>query len=115
MDSLRAIPFDPASDVPLYQQLYLHLRRAILSGELKGRTKLPSTRSLAEDLNLSRNTILTAYRQLTAEGYLESIEGSGSFVVHTLPDDLLAPPEHGLSARAMPVAPRQPRLSEHAR
>ena len=70
MDRLRAIAFQPTSDVPLYQQLYMHLRRAILSGELKGGIKLPSTRALAEDFKLSRNTALNAYRQLTAEGYL---------------------------------------------
>ena len=115
MDSLRAIPFDPASNVPLYQQLYVHLRRAILCGELKGGTKLPSTRALAEDFKLSRNTVLTAYRQLTAEGYLEGIEGSGSFVVHTLPDDLLTPPEDVISAEAPSLAAHQPQLSEHAR
>ena len=115
MDSLRAIPFDATSDVPLYQQLYIHLRRAILCGELKGGTKLPSTRALAEDFKLSRNTVLTAYRQLTAEGYLEGIEGSGSFVVHTLPDDLLTPPEDVMSAEASSVAARHPQLSKHAR
>lgn len=115
MDRLRAIAFQPTSDIPLYQQLYIHLRSAILSGELKGGTKLPSTRALAEDFNLSRNTVLNAYRQLTAEGYLESIEGSGSFVVHNLPDDLLTPPEDVISADPLPVATRQLRLSERAR
>ena len=87
--------FHPDPDVPLYQALYTHLRAAILSGELQGGMKLPSTRSLAEELNISRNTVLNAYRQLLAEGYLEGKEGSGTFVVHVLPEQLLAAPSVG--------------------
>jgi GntR family transcriptional regulator/MocR family aminotransferase len=51
-------PFRPNSTAPLYQALYVHLRVAILSGELKGGMKLPSTSALAEELNISRNTVL---------------------------------------------------------
>ena len=69
-------PFHPDSNAPLYQELYTHMRAAILSGELKDGMKLPSTRALAEELNISRNTVLNAYRQLLAEGYLESRESS---------------------------------------
>ena len=115
MDSLHAASFTPGADTPLYQQLYLHLRRAILSGELKGGTKLPSTRALADDFNLSRNTVLTAYRQLTAEGYLEGVEGSGSFVVHVLPEELLTASK---SSAAKPIEATNKRplnLSKHAR
>src|SRR5688572_22769448 len=60
-------PFRPALDRPLYQQLYSHMRTAILSGELKGGTKLPSTRALGDELGVSRNTIINAYAQLMAE------------------------------------------------
>lgn len=80
------------SNVPLYQALYTHMRAAILSGELMGGMKLPSTRALAEELNVSRNTVLNAYRQLLAEGYLEGREGSGTFVAHVLPELLLSAP-----------------------
>src|ERR671931_1862186 len=84
--------FQPDSKIPLYQALYTHLRAAILSGELKSGMKLPSTRALADELNISRNTVLTAYRQLLAEGYLDSSKGSGTFVAHVLPDLLLTAP-----------------------
>ncbi len=84
--------FRPDTHVPLYQALYSHIRAAILSGELTAGMKLPSTRALAEELNISRNTVLNAYRQLLAEGYLESKEGSGTFVAHILPEQLLMTP-----------------------
>jgi GntR family transcriptional regulator/MocR family aminotransferase len=113
----RDNPFRPATDAPLYQQLYTHMQAAILSGELKGGTKLPSTRALADELSISRNTVLNAYGQLMAEGYLESVEGSGTFVAQVLPDLLLTTP----GRRRAPTAGRRgaesrpPRLSERAR
>src|SRR5512145_3359870 len=92
MTILKGTLFRPDSSAPLYQALYTHIRAAILSGELTRGTKLPSTRALAEELNISRNTVLNAYRQLLAEGYLEGKEGSGTFVAHVLPEFLLAAP-----------------------
>ncbi|HZM23564.1 MAG TPA: PLP-dependent aminotransferase family protein, partial [Anaerolineales bacterium] len=115
MSSLGETPFAPTSDAPLYQQLYTHMRAAILHGELKGGTKLPSTRALADEFNISRNTVLNAYRQLTAEGYLESVEGSGSFVVHVLPDLLLAPSKLDVVAENRGTESGQVNLSEHAK
>src|SRR5512142_629453 len=97
MATFKGNPFHLDSDVPLYQALYVHMRAAILSGELKGGMKLPSTRALAEELNVSRNTVLNAYRQLLAEGYLESNEGSGTFVARILPEHLLTAPEQRTS------------------
>jgi GntR family transcriptional regulator / MocR family aminotransferase len=93
MTIFRHPPFQPDSNAPLYQALYAHMRAAILSGELMGGMKLPSTRALAEELNISRNTVLNAYRQLLAEGYLEGRAGSGTFVAHVLPELLLAVPD----------------------
>ncbi|MDC5805967.1 PLP-dependent aminotransferase family protein [Vibrio europaeus] len=59
-------------------------------GQLWGKgLKLPSTRKLAEELNLSRNTVIHAYEQLHAEGYLESRVGSGYFVALELPDQFV--------------------------
>ncbi len=52
--------------------------------------KLPSTRQLAQDLKLSRNTVIHAYDQLHAEGYLESKAGSGYFVSLELPDQFVS-------------------------
>ncbi|MFK8022545.1 MAG: PLP-dependent aminotransferase family protein [Ilumatobacter sp.] len=56
------------------------LREAIRSGRLDADSSLPSSRSLAADLGVSRSTVVAAYEQLTAEGYLESAHGSGTRV-----------------------------------
>lgn len=102
---------------PLYQQLYLHLRTAILSGELPGGRKLPSTRALADELAVSRNTVLNAYEQLTAEGYVEGMEGSGTFVANILPEQLLTTPKSHVPATTQPqgAAAPAPILSQRAR
>jgi GntR family transcriptional regulator/MocR family aminotransferase len=118
MAIFRDNPFHPIPETPLYQALYRHMRAAILSGELKDGMKLPSTRALADELNVSRNTVLNAYRQLLAEGYLESREGSGTFVAHVLPDLLLTAP-HPASRTPKPVPPpraesTRPSFSERA-
>lgn len=72
----------------LYQQLYAGLRQAILQGRLRAGVRLPSTRELATALQLSRNTVMAAFEQLVAEGYLESRVGDGTYVSSALPDDL---------------------------
>jgi GntR family transcriptional regulator / MocR family aminotransferase len=113
MTIFNTAPFRPEHDTPLYQQLYSHMRAAILSGELKGGTKMPSTRALGDELGLSRNTILTAYAQLTAEGYLESVTGSGTFVARVLPESLLTTPRRP-SASARSSKPHAPRFSKNA-
>src|SRR5262245_41445471 len=95
-------PFLAMPDMPLYQQLYDHLRAAILSGQLKVGLKLPSTRGLADELSISRNTVLTAYEQLMAEGYLETVEGSGTFVAPVLPDLMLTTPDRTVSTATQP-------------
>ncbi len=55
-----------------------------------GGTRLPSSRALANALNVSRTTVFEAYQQLLFEGYLEGRRGSGTFVARTVPDALLA-------------------------
>ena len=91
-----AIALDRSSSTALYRQLYDQLRDAILSGRLPPGTRLPSTRELAGDLDLARNTVLNAFEQLYAESYLERRVGDGTYVSPQLPDDLLcvkpAPP-----------------------
>jgi GntR family transcriptional regulator / MocR family aminotransferase len=84
-------------NLPLHQKLYEELRRAILEGRLLPRQKLPSTRSLAQSLEISRSTVTQSYEQLLSEGYLETIVGSGTFVGAQLPDDLLRAPSVELS------------------
>ena len=84
-------PPDVGLPAALYRQLYQNLRVAILSGRLKRGSRLPSTRELAVSLNVSRNTVLNAFEQLLAEGYLESAPASGTFVSLHLPTGERAP------------------------
>ncbi|PYS93134.1 MAG: PLP-dependent aminotransferase family protein [Acidobacteria bacterium] len=83
------VSLNGANGAPLYRQLYDELRTAILSGQLRAGTRLPSTRELAADLRVSRNTVLNAFEQLLAEGYVEGQVGSGTYVSRSLPDELL--------------------------
>ncbi|MDP3628209.1 MAG: PLP-dependent aminotransferase family protein, partial [Hydrogenophaga sp.] len=71
--------------LPLHRQLYEALRRALLDGKLAAGERLPSSRDLAQDLNLSRNTVVAAINQLTVEGYLLSQVGSGTYVAESVP------------------------------
>jgi GntR family transcriptional regulator/MocR family aminotransferase len=58
------------------------LREAVRSGRLLPGTRLPSSRALAQDLGLARNTVAHAYGQLVAEGWLEARQGAGTRVAH---------------------------------
>ena len=69
---------------PLFIQLYSEICRLILTRRLTSGTKLPGSRALAADLELSRTTVLSAYEQLEAEGYIEARRGAGVFVVDGL-------------------------------
>src|SRR5690348_12412373 len=86
---LGVLSVDPESPVPVYRQLYTGLRDAILKGQLASGTQLPSTRALAAELGFARGTVLNAYEQLLAEGYVEGDMGSGTYVARELPDELL--------------------------
>jgi DNA-binding transcriptional MocR family regulator len=77
-------------DGALYQRLYRGLRAAILDGRLPPRVRLPSTRSLASEMRVSRNVVVAAFAQLLGEGYIEGRVGSGTYVSATLPDSAVA-------------------------
>lgn len=94
-----------AGDASLQAQLYAAIRRAVLSGELTTGERLPSSRALAADLGLGRNTVMAAMERLAAEGYLESRRGAGLFVAADLPSEGIAgrparQPETVLSRRS---------------
>lgn len=74
----------------LSNQIFSQLRDSILCGTLPAGTRLPSTRTLAEDLGVSRVTVIRSYRQLAGEGYLIGDVGSGTRVTENLPDLLLS-------------------------
>lgn len=65
---------------PLYDQLTRALKASILDGRIAAGTQLPPTRELADELELSRTTVLAAYEQLRAEGFIDGRVGSGSYV-----------------------------------
>ncbi|MDP4089448.1 MAG: PLP-dependent aminotransferase family protein [Bacillota bacterium] len=65
---------------PLYTQLYEYIKTSILEEDIKSGEKLPSIRTLSKHLNISRNTVVTAYEQLLSEGYVSSQWRSGIYV-----------------------------------
>lgn len=84
-DQPLALPFDPAGIVldrgrGLSLQLYQALRARVLDGRLSSGTRLPASRDLAKVLALSRNSVMRAYDQLYAEGYIETRVGDGTYV-----------------------------------
>lgn len=98
---------------PTYRQLGGALREAILDGRLRPGSRLPSTRDLARCYALARGTIVAAFEQMKAEGYLTGRTGSGTYVADILPDALLHARRAPRSMRATPHPVR--RLSEIAR
>jgi GntR family transcriptional regulator/MocR family aminotransferase len=95
------VSVDLSRPTALQAQLFEQIRNLILSGKLKPGTPLPASRGLAEQLGVSRNTVLLAYERLTAEGYLQAREAVGTFVSFELPERCLA-------ARAATPGPRAP-------
>jgi GntR family transcriptional regulator / MocR family aminotransferase len=104
---------DPQAARPLYRQIYEGYREAIVDGRLRAGQRLPSTRTLAGELGVSRMPVLNAFAQLLAEGYVECRVGAGSFVARSLPDaHATAPPRHAAgaapAARGRRLLPRRP-------
>lgn len=73
----------------LQVQIFEQIRGLILDGTLKTGAALPATRSLSEQLGLSRNTVTLAYSRLCDEGYIEMKESVGTFVSQQIPDAVL--------------------------
>jgi len=71
---------DEKSRMPIYEQITENVKRLIIQGVLLPEEKLPSVRSLAQELTINPNTIQKAYRELEREGYVISRPGKGSFV-----------------------------------
>lgn len=97
------------SPLPKNRQLYLLLRELILDGTLKSGGQLPTTRELARQLSLSRNTVMYAYEQLLAEGYVIARTGSGTYVADTCPEDSMSVEN---PAERLPPEKQEGRLSQ---
>lgn len=69
-----------ASSKPIYEQITCQIKAMILSGELAEGEQLPSIRALANSLRVSAITTKRAYADLEADGFIETVQGKGSFV-----------------------------------
>ncbi|MGH9365081.1 MAG: PLP-dependent aminotransferase family protein, partial [Thermoanaerobaculia bacterium] len=98
---LPVIGVDRAAAKPLYRQLYEGYRDAVVERRLRAGQRLPSTRSLAGELEISRIPVLSAFEQLLAEGYFESRIGSGTFVARSLPEEISRPARPAAERNAM--------------
>ncbi len=72
---------DSNSKIPVYEQIYIYIKKEIINGHLVTGEALPSSRALAESLQVSRSTVLMAYDQLLAEGYIETRPQKGCYVM----------------------------------
>jgi GntR family transcriptional regulator len=77
---------DPRSPTPLYAQIAARIRLAIAADELRPGDGLPSVRQLAGQLRINPATVVQAYRDLAAEGFVEMRQGAGTFV-HLVPTE----------------------------
>jgi GntR family transcriptional regulator/MocR family aminotransferase len=107
------ITLDEKCDEPLYRQIYETIRRSILSGGIPTGRQLPASRLLAKQLGVSRMTVLNAYEQLLAEGYIEGKMGAGTFVSAHLPEELLQASGIKLPERQEEPLTRKVILSEY--
>lgn len=80
MDPIFNLTLPPHGSRELASSLHRALRSAILDGRLHAGLRLPATRTLAESLKVSRNTVVAAYDLLLSEGYLEGRPGAGTYV-----------------------------------
>jgi GntR family transcriptional regulator/MocR family aminotransferase len=96
-------PLDRRSHVPLVAQLARALSDEIRRGRRRPGDPLPGTRPLARALAVHRNTVVAAFAELAAEGWIEARRGEGSFVSAALPAELAPRPRGRAPARPAPA------------
>lgn len=111
---LYAWQVERGSAVPLFRQIYLQMRAAVLSRRLGPGTKLPATRGLAAELGVARSSVIAAYEQLLAEGYVAGRTGSGTYISNDLPEPIEGGARRMKRAAAAHLRPVRavPRFSE---
>lgn len=97
---------DLHSGVPVYRQLIDQVRAGMASGTLASGDQLPTVRQLAVDLAINPNTVLRAYRELELGGFLESHQGTGTFIAEKKLERKTAERERQLSQMAGECAAR---------
>jgi GntR family transcriptional regulator/MocR family aminotransferase len=75
-----------SSELPMFLRIARAIARDARSGRLAKGARLPGSRELASSLSVHRNTVLAAYRELLAEGFLQTAPGRGTFVATSLPE-----------------------------
>lgn len=105
------LPLDHKSALPLRQQIRDGVRRAIQLGQLRSGQRIPSTRVFSRLYKVSRNTAMIAFEQLTAEGYLESQRGAGTYISHSIPDRFLCAKKDPGRSNLGPESVRTPDLA----
>jgi GntR family transcriptional regulator/MocR family aminotransferase len=109
----NSLALDRAAPHSLQDQIVGYFRDAVLSGRLKAGARVPSSRALASEHDVSRITAVQAYDRLVAEGYLVARPGAGLFVADSVPDHHLLPeparvsraPTPSRAARVVPLLP----------
>jgi GntR family transcriptional regulator/MocR family aminotransferase len=96
---------DRASETPLFRQIYREIRTAVLSQTLPRGTRLPSTRELASQIGVSRTSVISAYEQLSDEGYISGRLGSGYYVSFDPPEPITLASLHRSRETMAPVRP----------
>jgi len=112
--SVDVVGLGPEVEGPAYARICERIRAAIVSGALTPEARLPSSRVLAKDFAVARNTIDAALGQLVADGYIVRRRGAGSFVCRDLPARDTGPFEPASKNRPRALA-KEPRLSLRAR
>lgn len=103
-----AIALDRDGEEPIYRQLIRHIRSQIESGTLSAGTRLPASRDLAQQLNISRISVVNAYAELRAEGFLSAHAGRGTFIAGETNGSAPASNGNGQSATSTSEVPTTP-------
>lgn len=107
---LLSLKIDRNAPETVSNQLYTAMRDFIHAGGLHLGERLPASRTLAEDLKLSRTTVINVFDRLMSEGLIESHTGSGTFVSNAWMSSRPATPEQAHENIVIPSA-QKPRLS----
>lgn len=103
------ITLDRAGERSLQEQIFERIREQIVSGRLAPGAPVPSSRALASELRVSRNSVIFAYERLINEGYLTTRPMVGTFVSQVLPDEAVSArpaPQPGTAGHSRPPAPQ---------
>src|SRR5271157_5383731 len=103
---LPLITIDRKAAKALHTQIYDAYRTGIVTGRFRPGQRIPSTRSLASELGVSRFPVLNAYAQLLAEGYFESRVGAGTVVSSSLPEQFTSSKPTGARLATTGSGPR---------